>query len=167
MAGVAAFYGKDDIPGRNTFMPIAAGQTVEEELFCSGTVQFYAQPVGIVVATSFELAERAADLVKLSYSAPSKKGLLSIQAVLDAKDQSRISQKSDFNPTKKGGDVKKTIKGTFYVEGQYHMHMEVQCCVVVPYENDTYDVFAATQWPNVAQAGVATVLGLPLSKYSI
>lgn len=44
------------------------------------------------------------------------------------------------------------------------MHMEVQCCNVVPFENDTYTVYASTQWMDKIQAGVAAVLGLPNSK---
>lgn len=137
---------------------------VEEELFCSGRVQFYAQPVGIIVATSFELAERAADLVRVTASAPKTKGLLTIQDVLKANATSRIQSQSTFPAKRKGNDVKHVYKGTVNMGMQYHMHMEVQCCNVVPNENDTFTVYASSQWPDIGQAGVATLLGLNNSK---
>lgn len=38
-----------------------------EELFCSGTVLYNGQPVGIIVAETFEVAHLAATLVDIQY----------------------------------------------------------------------------------------------------
>lgn len=45
------------------------GYAEGEEILCSGEVLFHGQPLGIVVATSFELANRATELVEVCYEA--------------------------------------------------------------------------------------------------
>lgn len=147
-------------------MPKNGANQTEEEVFCSGRVQFYSQPVGIVVAVTRDIAEQAADLVKVSYNPPAKKPYLNIQDVLDANDTSRITQRNTKTPTRRGQDVKHVIKETFYVDRQYHMHMEVQCCNVVPMEDNTFTVYSSTQWMDKIQSGVAAVLNIPNTKYN-
>lgn len=39
-----------------------------EEIFCASTIKFFNQPVGIILAETFELASRAAELVRVAYS---------------------------------------------------------------------------------------------------
>lgn len=69
LKGVVAFYSKKDIPGDNVF----AGPTMflmedDEELFVGTRVKFHGQPVGVLVAESYELAHKAAKLVKVEYA---------------------------------------------------------------------------------------------------
>ena len=69
-----AFYSAKDIPGKNTFMPNEFLFVTEaEEIFCSFEVKYYAQPVGIVLAETFELAIQAAELIIISYENEGKK----------------------------------------------------------------------------------------------
>jgi xanthine dehydrogenase/oxidase len=38
-----------------------------EEIFCQSQVRFYNQPVGIIIAKSFELANQVSELVKIIF----------------------------------------------------------------------------------------------------
>lgn len=68
MPGVVAFYSAKDIPGANTFMPAKMFLVMApEEVFCSSEVKFFGQPVGIVLATTNEIANMAADLIDVIY----------------------------------------------------------------------------------------------------
>ncbi|KAJ8952857.1 hypothetical protein NQ314_007463 [Rhamnusium bicolor] len=164
--GVVAFFGKDDIPGENSFAPTLGGFTVQEELFCSGTVQYYDQPIGIIVADDHDAALEAAELVEVIYKAPTKKPYLSTKDVLKANDKTRIHHQSTVVPKSKGNDVKHVIKGTFNVGLQYHFHMEVQCCSVVPTE-DSLDLYPSTQWMDLAQIAASAALKIPMNKINV
>lgn len=107
-----ACYTSKDVPGDNTFIPknvnyppIDHPPTVYpryEEIFCSGVVQFYFQPVALVVAETHELAERGARMVKVAYTSSAKKPLLNIREVLKAGAKDRIEPEASLKPTRKG-----------------------------------------------------------------
>lgn len=59
------------------------------QLFADKDILFAGQPVGIIVATSQHLANKAAKKVKVNVSNV-KKPLLTTQEVLDSGDQSRV-----------------------------------------------------------------------------
>lgn len=77
--GVVAFYGAKDIPGLNNFMPLSFDFNFDvEEVFCSGKLLYHGQPVGIILAETFDLAYRARNSVKVEY-AFEKEGNINIQ----------------------------------------------------------------------------------------
>lgn len=73
--GVRHFYSAKDIPGANDFMPkslvASIGSTFVEEIFLGveNPVLFNGQPIGVILADSFALANRAAKKVKITYKA--------------------------------------------------------------------------------------------------
>lgn len=166
--GVVAYYDKKDIPGKNSFTPKEAGFlfVVDEEIFCSGIVKYYFQPVGITVATSQEVAEQAAELVKISYIEGKQKPLLTVRDILKAGAKDKIVEEGKVEAKSKGTDVKKVLKGTFDISWQYHYQMETQCCLVVPVE-DGLDMFPATQTMNFAHVAAAKMLDIPANKINI
>lgn len=85
-------------------MPKNNNNKTQEEVFCSGTVQFYAQPIGIVVAETRELAEKAADLVRVTFTKPKAKSYLNILDVLADNVKERIITRNSKPPTRKGTD---------------------------------------------------------------
>lgn len=67
--GVVAFYGAKDIPGINNFMPLRFEffNKEVEEIFCSDKLLYHGQPVGIILAETFDLAYKARNFVKVEY----------------------------------------------------------------------------------------------------
>lgn len=76
--------------------------TVSEELFCSGVVKYYFQPIGIVVATSQLVAEKAADAVAVSYVEGKRKPLVTVREILKAKATDKIINEGQTDATSKG-----------------------------------------------------------------
>ena len=66
--------------------------------------------------------------------------------------------------TREGQNVKHSIDGTYECSSQYHFSMETQVCVCIPSE-DGMDVYAATQWMDLVQTSIATVLNVPVNRY--
>ncbi|XP_014217161.1 xanthine dehydrogenase-like [Copidosoma floridanum] len=169
--GVVAFYSAKNIPGKNLF--INSGLSFEsleydEILFADNEVQYAGQPYGMIVAESQNIAQYAASKVSLVYKATSKrKPLITVQDVINANDKSRIKKIIEL-PAKEapGKDEKYKIKGSHVVGSQYHFSMEVQTCVCVPIE-DGMDVFSATQWMDLTQASVASLLDVPTNTINI
>ncbi|KAJ8955360.1 hypothetical protein NQ318_003457 [Aromia moschata] len=153
LGGVVAFFDKYDIPGKNTFTPKDVFLSVEEELF------YHSQPVGIIVATSHETAEKAADLGK-------KKPVLTIRDILERGITDKLTHDRIVEPKRQGKNVKYTVKGTFDVSWQYHFHMETQCCNVVPKE-DGLDMYPSSQWMDLSQNAAAAVLNIPANKINV
>lgn len=70
ISGVYGFFSAKDIPGKNNFSPSLVYVAEPEEIFVGvdSEVIFYGQPVGIVLASSNELANMATKLVKVTYA---------------------------------------------------------------------------------------------------
>jgi len=86
LPGVVAYLDAKDIPGPNYVGPKIRDQfffAQEEELFATGEIKFFGQPVGLIVANSNSLANRAAELVKLTYEGGAEELLPSLKHVLD------------------------------------------------------------------------------------
>nr|CAI5857536.1 unnamed protein product [Callosobruchus analis] len=167
LPGVIALFTEKDIPGTNTFQPKMMGTLpVREELFCSGRVQYYYQPIGLIVADSQETALKAAEMVKIKYTAPTETTFLNVKQVVEANAKNRMKHNTNFVPKKKGKRHKKVINGDYYMSWQYHFHMEVQCCQVVPTE-DGLDLFPASQWMDLAQLAAAEALAIPTQTINV
>lgn len=159
--GVVAFYTAKDLPGPNTFIPVGTAIFMaDEEIFCSGKVKYYNQPIGIVVAESEYIAEKAAKMVKVTYSNVEK-------PVLDVKkakhDPSRTKLLLPFPAINKGYDVAKVIKTEYTIYGQYHFCMETMCCVTRPTE-EGLEVHTTAQWIDVIQQLISRALKIQQNK---
>lgn len=68
------FFTAKDIPGRNNFTPKSNDTSYDEQIFLplNSPVLFNGQPVGVILADSYELAIRAADQVEIIYMDPSE-----------------------------------------------------------------------------------------------
>ncbi|XP_050092185.1 xanthine dehydrogenase/oxidase-like [Anopheles aquasalis] len=167
LPGVVAFYSAKDIPGTNNFMSDAMIPFFPdvEEIFCSGMVLYHGQPVGVIVAERFDIANRAAKLVKIIYERVSNEPIYpTIKALLQNQPKQRIVDQPAASGRDTGStvgvEVANTIRGRLELEGQYHFTMETQTCVCVPIE-DGMDVHAATQWIDLCQVAIASMLKVP------
>lgn len=158
MKGVLAFYSAKDIPGNNAFVDPAFGYELEE-LFCSGIVRYYDQPLGMIVASSSDIASRAASKIEVVYSKGPTEIMSTIQDVLDNKGNDRIHRIIDSNihelTLSDTADI--TCKGMIEMGPQYHFSMEPQTCVAVPFEQGL-QVWFPTQWMDHTQAVIAKML---------
>ena len=93
MPGVVDFVGPVDIPGENL---VSLGGK-DAEIFASQKVEYMFQPLGLIIAATPQLAEKAAKAVKVTYSHPKVSlaitGLLNFIFVqLQAQQSQRCSQ---------------------------------------------------------------------------
>ncbi|XP_013100957.2 uncharacterized protein LOC106082773 [Stomoxys calcitrans] len=161
MPGVVAFFSAKDIPGVNSIVDTAQMYAVEE-LFTSGLVRFYNQPLGMIVAQSRDIAERAITRVKVYYTHDDASSIMPTMAdVLENKCLDRISTvlKSNVSEIKLSASADFEVNGIFEMGLQYHFAMEPQTCVVIPAEQ-SLEVYSSTQWHNHTQACIAKMLQL-------
>lgn len=82
--------------------PAIEANIVVEELFCSGTVKYYDQPVGVVVASSYAIARKAVDKVKIYFDPPKQKPLVTVRDVLKAGATNRVNVLDEIKASKTG-----------------------------------------------------------------
>uniref|UniRef100_A0A240PKA6 Indole-3-acetaldehyde oxidase n=1 Tax=Anopheles epiroticus TaxID=199890 RepID=A0A240PKA6_9DIPT len=172
--GVVALYTAKDIPGANDFMPVKSQFSPNvEEVFCSGRVLFHGQPVGLVVANTFEAAQRAANIVCVNYSptAPNEPILPTVRDVADSKRYDRVVDIDyGFNGQSYGVvEIPESaihVCGTYECGGQYHYTMETQTCVCLPLE-DGMEVHTATQAITLTQIAISQLLGVPENSLNV
>ncbi|XP_045484579.1 xanthine dehydrogenase 1-like isoform X1 [Pieris rapae] len=162
--GVVAFYTASDIPGQNSFTPAGTPfYMADEEILCEKEVKFYNQPLGIIVAETQYTAERAALLVKVTYTNV-RPPLLDIK--IAKTDASRIQEYFASPATNRGNDVAKVIKGEMSIYAQYHFCMETLACVSHPIE-EGIKLYSTTQWMDGVQRMVSRALKIQQNKIDV
>ncbi|XP_055537409.1 xanthine dehydrogenase-like [Wyeomyia smithii] len=170
LPGVIAFYSVKDIPGQNDFMPFRDLEPEPEEIFCSRKVLYHGQPVGIVVAETFTLADQASKSVKIAYIHTREPILPTVREVVgsDCKSVRIIDTNHGFTGGKYNESTEGpvSLSGKLELGGQYHFSMETQTCICVPIE-DGMDIYSSTQWVDLVQVPVARMLNIPESTLNL
>lgn len=158
MPGVIAFYTSKDIPGSNTAVEPALGYAIEE-LFTAETVRYYDQPLGMIVALTSDIANRAANKVNVIYSKSSDIVMVTMADVFANKRMERVHKvaPSELKDIKLSDNADINGKGIFEMGLQYHFTMEPITCVAVPYD-DGLQVWSTTQWIDHTQSVIAKLL---------
>ena len=158
MPGVVGVLTAKDIPGVNDISP--TGQN-DEPVFPTDKVQFYGQPLFAVIATTRDIARRAAKLAVMSYDklphaldpiAAQDAGYPYVTAPLKLERGNVLLAKMS---------TQNQIQGRMIVGGQDHMYLEGQIAFAIPGEEDDLIVHCSTQHPSEAQHMVALVMGIP------
>ncbi|KPJ03064.1 Xanthine dehydrogenase [Papilio xuthus] len=166
LSGVLAFLSAKDIPGSNNFVPLnIESGLVPEEILCERDVKYYNQPIGIIIAETEKIANRAALLVKAKYKNVKQQPVLTIREVLD-REPERVTVFIVYPARDKGLNVQRIMKGSNNIYAQYHYHMETQSCVTKPSE-DGIDVIASTQWPDQIHVAISQVLNIEQSRINL
>ncbi|CAG8438485.1 13497_t:CDS:10 [Dentiscutata heterogama] len=157
--GVKGFFSAKDVPGKNCWGLVLP----DEEIFASKEVFFVGQAIGLIVAETKKIAQEAKDLVKIEYEE-----LPHIITIDEA-----IEQNSYYpvTPQLARGDVEKGFQESDYIfEGearsgaQEHFYMETNTVLVIPKEDDEFEVHSSTQNPTSVQTRIAETLGIPANK---
>ncbi|XP_013165309.1 PREDICTED: xanthine dehydrogenase/oxidase-like [Papilio xuthus] len=166
LSGVLAFLSAKDIPGSNNFVPLnIESGLVPEEILCERDVKYYNQPIGIIIAETEKIANRAALIVKAKYKNVKQQPVLTIREVLD-REPERVTVFIVYPARDKGLNVQRIMKGSNNIFAQYHYHMETQSCVTKPSE-DGIDVIASTQWPDQIHVAISQVLNIEQSRINL
>ncbi|CAH1102357.1 unnamed protein product [Psylliodes chrysocephalus] len=158
--GVHGYVSSSDLPTK-----VKWGTEVhDEELFYTKEVTAVAQIIGLIVADTHAIAQKAAKKVKVTYE--------ELDVIVTIEDA--IKHKSFFPMQRKmvKGDVEKVFKeakhvieGECRIGGQEHFYFETQSCIVVPKgEDDEMEILASTQNPSELSKLVSEVMGVPQSK---
>ncbi|XP_017770615.1 PREDICTED: indole-3-acetaldehyde oxidase-like [Nicrophorus vespilloides] len=166
LEGVVHHVDVNDIPGINSFMPKSIVPEAEP-IFCSDTVLYYNQPIGLIVATSQIAAEEGAKLVSVQYIKSTEKPLLYIRDIIASGKSTKITHEETIVAKSKGKDIKLEFKGSYDTYWQYHYHMETQCCNVVPVEDGCFDMYTSTQWMDLVQVAAAECLNINQNKIHV
>ncbi|MFC6141439.1 xanthine dehydrogenase molybdopterin binding subunit [Paraburkholderia silvatlantica] len=158
--GVLAVLTAADIPGENDCGPVVH----DDPVLASEVVHYLGQPVFAVIATSHELARRAAalaaseDVVRYAPLEP----VLSIE-------EARTRRHYVLPPLRlvRGAPdaalaaAPHRLAGTFAVGGQEQFYLEGQVAYALPQEQTGMLVYSSTQHPSEMQQVVAHLLGWP------
>ncbi len=160
--GVQAVLTAQDIPGENQVGPIIQ----DEVLLAEQKVVFVGQPIALVIATSPEVASRAASRVRLE--------LQDLPIITDPKEAFRQGEIIGERRTFELGDVNGVwsecdliVEGTCDIGGQDHVYLETQRARAIPQEDGSIKIHASSQGPYAIQKGVSRVLGLPMHRIEV
>jgi xanthine dehydrogenase large subunit len=158
--GVIAVFTAADIPGENNCGPVVH----DDPILADGEVLYVGQPVFVVIATSHDLARRAAALAKnddvVRYEP--------LEAVLTASDAKAKQQfvlpplhLTRGAPADRIAAAPHRLAGSFEVGGQEQFYLEGQVAYALPKEMNGMHVYSSTQHPTEMQLVVAHMLGWP------
>jgi xanthine dehydrogenase large subunit len=168
MPGVVEVLTAADIPGRNDCGPIVH----DDPILADGLVRYVGQPVLAIVASSRELARRAAR------RAAALMRIEPLPAVLTAREaharQQHVVPPMHLVRESSPGATRRAIetaphrlRGSFSLGGQEHFYLEGQISYAWPAEDGALRVVCSTQHPSEMQQVVAHALQLPAHKVQV
>lgn len=154
--GVIAVLTSNDIPGRNSL----SADRQDGVLLASQSVMFFGQPVFVVVATSRDLARRAARLADIEIEEqPPLVSIEQAQAQNSTLLPDCVVGVEDAAPPLALADHR--LSGQQRFGGQEHFYLEGQIAMAVPGEGREMVIYSSAQSPAQIQQVVARLLAVP------
>ncbi|XP_021362493.1 xanthine dehydrogenase/oxidase-like isoform X2 [Mizuhopecten yessoensis] len=159
--GVVDFLDASSVPGENLWGLFIQDEPLfaEHEVFCVGQI------ICAIVATSEEAAQRAADLVRVTY--------VDLPSILTIEEAIAADSYFEYNshPIECGDPDKHFPHCDFVVEGlvrsglQEHFYLEPSGALVVPKnESGEMEIFTTSQTLSFCQSSASRILGIPMNK---
>ncbi|MFM7704161.1 MAG: molybdopterin cofactor-binding domain-containing protein, partial [Rubrivivax sp.] len=177
LPGVVAVYTAADIPGTNDCGPIVHDDPVLAPIVADaaearGSVQYLGQPVCVVVATTRELARRAAARTKEFVH------ITPLPAAVDVREAHalglhlgapmRLTREQAPGATRQAIDTAPhRLAGCFSLGGQEQFYLEGHISYAQPGEDGAMRVLCSTQHPTEMQHVVAHVLGVAAHRVQV
>ncbi len=160
--GVIAVYTAKDVPGVNNY----GGIVLDDPILAVDLIEYYGQPVFMVIAESHLLARKAARLGK--YDLEVRTPILSIDDALAAK--SYVLDPVDTGRGDAGAALARSphrISGKTSHGGQDHFYLEGMVAMAHPAEDGQIAIQCSTQHPTEVQHIVARAMALPDAKVRV
>lgn len=135
-------------------------------------VAYYGQPIGLVIAETFEQARDAASLVEVGYQAkPAKtsfeEGLADAEAAPDREDLEILDADAGFESIADAfADSPVVVDNTYSTATQNHAAMEPHSAVAL-WEGGELTLYTPNQGSHMVAADVATALGVDVSQVHV
>ncbi|KAM0755454.1 putative xanthine dehydrogenase HxA [Meredithblackwellia eburnea MCA 4105] len=162
--GVIAWVDHNDLPNpRANYWGAVA---LDEVFFAVDEVVSYGQPIGLVVASSKIIAQKAARLVKVDYE--DMEFILTIEEAIG-----KNSFHEQYDRRIERGDpiddalekAENVLEGSTRMGGQEHFYLETMASLVIPkLEGGEMEVWSSTQSLTDAQRWVSQVTGVPRNR---
>ena len=160
--GVRAILTSKDIPGINQ----VGGIIPDETLLAEDEVQFVGEPIGIVVADSYEIAKKAIKKIKIEYE--------KLPGIFDPREAFEKGKLIMPPRIFSFGDVDKTwdkcnviVESKVETGGQEHLYLETQGSIAIPEESGKIKLISATQSPTTVQRTAARILGMEMNNIEV
>ena len=156
MPGVVAVITARDIPGLNDISPT---HTLDEEILCSGEIQFAGQPLFAVAAEDRDTARRAARLARVDVE--EQPAILEIDDAVER--ESWVSAPHEMKRGDAGAAIAAAphrLRGVLRTGNQEHFYLEGQAAMAIPQEDGDLLIYSSTQHPSELQHLAAAALGL-------
>lgn len=160
MTGVVGWVSAGDVPGSNSNGSLP--------LFATTRSEYAGQPVGIIVAQSQDIADRAAKLVTVT-CANQATPIITIADAITANSfySTNVQPVSVGDVTKGLSESDVVLQGSVRNGWQFHFHLETHTAIVFPNEDGEFVVNSATQQASAIVSSIATVLNIQRSKIQV
>ena len=162
ISGVKAIFTSKDIPGINQ----VGGIIPDETLFAEDEVHFVGEPIGVVVADSYEIAREAIKKIKIDYEI--------LPAVYDPREAFEKGKLIMPPRTFSFGNVDAVwekcdviMEGRVESGGQEHLYLETQGSIAIPQEGGRIKLISSTQSPTAVQRTAARILGVEMNNIEV